>query len=169
MTQVQHLNQTVHNSVLYSGWQYDDMGFASSGLQTNLNLILSFCLYILTLGSDWWVPECILVSLPARIGLDQTCNRQGQARNSDLWTKYGLSVTCLYLSDSIFDYVLLEHDGPPHVLPHAVYLKWLGTPSWHSGILRADIWITKAPLKVTGWVLGWWVLGWWVVVGGSGP
>ena len=92
MNQVQHLNQTVHNSVLYSGWQYDDMGFASSGLQTNLNLILSFCWNLLTLGSDWWGSQCILVSLPARIGLDQTCNRQGQAPNSDLWTKYGLSV-----------------------------------------------------------------------------
>ena len=156
MNQNQHLNQTVHISVLYSGWQYDDMGkfgFASSGLQTNLNLILSFCWNLLTLGSDWWGSRCILVSLPARVGLDQTCNRQGQAQNSDIWTKYGLSGTCLYLSDSIFDYVLLEHDGPTHVLPHAVYLEWLGTPSWHSGILRADI-----SSKITGWVLGWWVV-----------
>ena len=38
-------------------------------------------------------------------------------------------------------------------LPLAVHLEWLGTPSWHSGVLRASIWTTWAhsdPLKVRG-------------------
>ena len=48
--------------------------------------------------------------------------------------------------NTFFYNVLLELGGLPHVLPLAVLLEWLGTPSWHSGVLRAFIWTMELGL-----------------------
>ena len=62
---------------------------------------------------------------------------------------YGLGKTQYYqlnqflslrLLKPFFDNVLLELGGLPHVFPLAVRLEWLGTHSWHSGVLRVSIW-----------------------------
>ena len=59
---------------------------------------------------------------------------------------------------TFFYNVLLELGGLPHVLPLAVHLEWLGTPSWHLGVLRASVWTMPPhsdPLKVMGGWVGW--------------